>query len=545
MKRILVIAAVLVAVAAAGWTGFWVWAKGRLADGIDAHLAALAESRGMEIAYQSKQVGGFPFALEATLSGLTMTKPDWGASMALETVTSRAGIFAPETIETRLPAEIRITVAAGMPRADGTVETFDIDLVSEAMVLTVMPGADGTREMRLTADSIVVVPAEPDPSRNLGFEVVALDLVSRADAQGLETSHARMDQLGLLASMPAPGGAHILTVDWVLSGIDLKTQGALGDATDAEMLLNGVGAFVASLDAGTSDFALFADGATPEESGAINIVQSRVQGALELDGGILSIGGSSQELAIGLLPAIEEGKVHGTIRVPEARGKLVMPLSPGEDFRDFAVNLSLSGITGDEAFWGSLDPAGRLLRDPAKLVAELDGTVRVTKSLAAMRFGEAPPFEFGNLSVRQAEVSLLGARAEAEGDIEFLQPIALPQGQLDLRLHRVLEVADMLVAAGMLEGVRRDVLVGYGSLYAEAGPTGQDLVTEVVFGPTGISVNGLPLADPSGPMDLPDHGAPLGPDAPGLPMPFDPEAPVLPQSVPGSLPGSLPADPDR
>ena len=108
MKRALVIAAVLATVAAAAWSGVWLWARASLETEIDTRLAALAESRDLEISYQARSVGGFPFALEARLMGVTATKPSWGAMLAIPEMQSRASVFAPAEIATRLPPEMRI-----------------------------------------------------------------------------------------------------------------------------------------------------------------------------------------------------------------------------------------------------------------------------------------------------------------------------------------------------------------------------------------------------------------------------------------------------
>lgn len=58
----------LVAIAAGVWCGGWFWVKGRLVTQMDA-VAANAKAHGGELSWQTREVTGFPFRVDVTLTG--------------------------------------------------------------------------------------------------------------------------------------------------------------------------------------------------------------------------------------------------------------------------------------------------------------------------------------------------------------------------------------------------------------------------------------------------------------------------------------------
>ena len=60
---------VLLAVAAVGWSGWWVYGRGRIAAGLDA-AAASAQAAGGELSWRTRRIGGYPFRFDVTLEGM-------------------------------------------------------------------------------------------------------------------------------------------------------------------------------------------------------------------------------------------------------------------------------------------------------------------------------------------------------------------------------------------------------------------------------------------------------------------------------------------
>jgi len=98
--------------------------------------------------------------------------------------------------------------------------------------------------------------------------------------------------------------------------------------------------------------------------------------------------------------------------------------------------------------------------------------------------------ELGNLTLRSADLSLLGASAELRGDLEFLQPANRPVGQLTLTLTRSMELVGELVRAGLLDISAAQLATAIAANYTQPGATPQTLVSDLEFRDGTIWVNG-------------------------------------------------------
>ncbi|THD82623.1 MAG: DUF2125 domain-containing protein [Phenylobacterium sp.] len=65
---------VLVMVAAAIWSGLWVWARGQAYARMDAAVAELSRA-GYQIAWQGREIGGYPFRMDVTLTDAEVREP--------------------------------------------------------------------------------------------------------------------------------------------------------------------------------------------------------------------------------------------------------------------------------------------------------------------------------------------------------------------------------------------------------------------------------------------------------------------------------------
>ncbi len=71
---------VLLLVAAVAWTGFWLWARGEARARMDAAVAGL-KSAGYEISWKDRQLGGYPFRMNVTLTDARVREPSgWALS---------------------------------------------------------------------------------------------------------------------------------------------------------------------------------------------------------------------------------------------------------------------------------------------------------------------------------------------------------------------------------------------------------------------------------------------------------------------------------
>jgi hypothetical protein len=62
----------------AGWSGAWIWARGEAAKRMDAAVAALDQA-GYRITWKDRQIGGYPFRMDITLTEVSAREPSgWG-----------------------------------------------------------------------------------------------------------------------------------------------------------------------------------------------------------------------------------------------------------------------------------------------------------------------------------------------------------------------------------------------------------------------------------------------------------------------------------
>ena len=68
----------LLVVAALGWTGFWLWARGQLQTQMDGASAQLSRA-GYQVSWSRRTIGGFPFRMDVVLSDVRIREPSgWG-----------------------------------------------------------------------------------------------------------------------------------------------------------------------------------------------------------------------------------------------------------------------------------------------------------------------------------------------------------------------------------------------------------------------------------------------------------------------------------
>jgi hypothetical protein len=65
---------VLVLIAAAIWSGVWLWARGQAQGRMDAAVAGLTRA-GYQIGWKSREIGGYPFRMDVTLDDVTVREP--------------------------------------------------------------------------------------------------------------------------------------------------------------------------------------------------------------------------------------------------------------------------------------------------------------------------------------------------------------------------------------------------------------------------------------------------------------------------------------
>ncbi len=185
----------------------------------------------------------------------------------------------------------------------------------------------------------------------------------------------------------------------------------------------------------------------------------------------------------------------------ESGFNLTMPVSKSEEPQDFAFGLKMGDFTMSDMIWGMFDPTSQLPRDPATVIVDLTGKVKILVDFlnpeAAAEMTGAPG-EMQALKLGNLLVSAAGAKLEGAGDITFdgsgpamVPGVGNPVGNINLALAGGNGLLDKLVALGFLpsdQAMGARMMMG---LFAVPGDAPDTLKSQIEFTQDGqILANG-------------------------------------------------------
>lgn len=142
---------------------------------------------------------------------------------------------------------------------------------------------------------------------------------------------------------------------------------------------------------------------------------------------------------------------------------LDMPVAPSQEQQPFAFGLTIADFTMPEQLWGIFDPGAILPRDPATIMVDLSGKVKLLADLLDPAIAEtidgsdAPPGELHALTINALRVSAAGAELTGTGDFTFdntdmesFDGIPAPTGKASLKLTGANGLIDKLIQMGMM-----------------------------------------------------------------------------------------------
>lgn len=187
----------------------------------------------------------------------------------------------------------------------------------------------------------------------------------------------------------------------------------------------------------------------------------------------------------------------------EGAFRLEMPVAKSDGPQDFGLLTAVRGLTMHDSIWALFDPMAALPRDPATVAIDVTGQARLfldifSPEAAAMN---APPGELQALTLKDLEVSLVGAELTGSGaftfdntDLATFEGMPRPEGSADLRLVGGNGLIDKLVAMGF---VPEDEAMGFRmmlGLFARPGDGEDTLVSKIEVNAEGqVLANGQRL----------------------------------------------------
>ena len=152
-----------------------------------------------------------------------------------------------------------------------------------------------------------------------------------------------------------------------------------------------------------------------------------------------------------------------TIAMQKLAFALDMPVAPSEEEQPFAFGLTIGDFTMPEQLWGIFDPGAILPRDPATILIDLSGKVRLLADLLDPAIAETiedkdvPPGELRSLTINALKVSAAGAELTGAGDFTFdnsdletFDGIPAPSGVANLKLVGANGLIDKLIQMGLM-----------------------------------------------------------------------------------------------
>lgn len=228
----------------------------------------------------------------------------------------------------------------------------------------------------------------------------------------------------------------------------------VGDMTG--MLRAGMNA-AGTIDAGASTLTVDIEDPRNGDSAAAFATETSVL-TIETNADGLTYAGTRDGMTISVQPP--EFPFLLSAALDTAAFNLSAPVLKSDEPQDFALGLTLNGLTFSDMVWGLINPQNTLPRDPATVVLDVTGRATLLDDFLASGSAEtlaengALPGQLENVSLNALIVDALGARLTGNGSASFDNADAAspmqPTGVVDLRLEGGNTLIDTLVTSGLV-----------------------------------------------------------------------------------------------
>lgn len=492
MKKALLIGAAIVILAIAVWSGLWFAGRGQIEDRMDLELAR-AEARGTKVVWGARTISGFPFGYDIDARDVAVTHAESGILVRIPQMVSRLDASAIQEVETRLIGDIRIDLPiseqnrAQDPRLPPIVT---VNISGKDMRILASGMNEANRSFAVRASQADLKIDQDDLPNKVDMAINDLN-ATYTDSAPKRLGTLQAAQLALYADGQDTGGQEAtirVDVDALnLTGTtDLPATGNLN-----EVIFGGKpGTVELVYTTGRLQTLATSVDATGQGGGNFSYAGMSSTGIVGMGPGKIAFQGESRENQWTVEPKQPDSPVRGTLTSEALQASYTVPTGISDTPQPGTMRLSVIGLGGDDAFWTALDPKGQLDRTPAELVVDLEATARVTGRIDQLGPVEAFPVQISNVSVNALDLQALGGKLEAKGDVEVLQPINLPLGELKIRLSKGNAILGALTQAGLIDEPTRSMAAAMLQVYAR--PVDENThETDLTFGNDGITMNGL------------------------------------------------------
>jgi hypothetical protein len=445
-----------------------------------------------------------------------------------------------------------IDLSFSMPEGEGTMNmalgTIDFNQNSDGSVAIILPsvmpitisGNDGLEDgedfnMVLnysqtghaltasgSAEALTYAYATDTFAMNLAQMRVGDDMIDRehanAEISGVDFASTTVvtlgdmrqyDQTGSIGAMAydmfvrnAENGDAVAEITGTVNGVKIAGKGSIPltavDSTDLAAML-GSGFDVAgtiSYGGGSANFDL------KDPQNGNFVVKSTSNGGdfgVKVGANGLAYDLAQRDLNIGI--TVEGMPMPFEFNMAESGFNLLMPVSKSDYPQDFALGMKMADFTMSDMIWGIFDPMGQLPRDPASVLLDISGTLKLLVDVLNPDVVEdmvGAPGEVQSLRLGALLVSAAGARLDGTGDVAFdgnpagmVPGAGNPVGEMNFAVAGGNALLDKLVDMGLLpadQAMGARMMMG---LFAVPGEAPDTLKSKIEFTPEGqILANG-------------------------------------------------------
>jgi hypothetical protein len=408
------------------------------------------------------------------------------------------------SVEVSNPYTLELTFEDG---TDGNV-TVELLVTHEALAIDVA-GTPEARRYEYTADAVTISDGAISndsgaPLPRIDMEIVARDLATTYDLTGPAGADQRFASEGEVGSvagrvdiLPPPGEPGRLKASFALGE---TTSEATGTIVALATLQQSAQGFPPGFEVeGTSAYAFARFDMTfdsPSDAFAASYAN---------EGGAFAVALSERAMryeisARGIDVSVEGQDLPVPVSVSAVSSELMLdlPLAAAPEPSEAAVRLAYRELSGGEALWSMIDPAGNIPRDPLTVILDATAQVQLLADLTdpATMERETPPAELRALTVSELEVSFGDTSLTGTADLSFAPGQAVPQpvGQAQLELAGGNALLERLQAAGVIGPEQAGMARGVAGMFTRPGAMPDTLETVIEFLPGGsITANGIPF----------------------------------------------------
>lgn len=401
--------------------------------------------------------------------------------------------FKTDAVATLPAKEAIITISAPelVMTASGTVDaiSYDIEAASLSAKLDSVDGAAASAET-VMAEAVIT-------------NIIANYLVEGvADKRSL-ASQFSADQVSVKVSGTDPEDKTTFTLNGEVAELAGQSNGTLGTmamAADLGAALKAGAAFGGNFSHGASSFDL---NMTEERGptamtasfggGSFSFAMDQAHMRYDVGGSTSSFTFSSPDIP---LPQVQFG-------YDDLAFTMDFPVAQSDSPAEFTFLTKIVGLAVSEDIWNMIDMQSLLPHDPATLIIDTKGKVKVTGDLFAtpdMAEVQSPPVDIEALDITALQLSIAGAELTGNGALTFdntdkvtFDGMPTPTGKVDLKLTGANTLLDKIVQMGYLKA---EDVAGFrmmAAMFTNSATDKDELTSALEFKDKGFYANGQRL----------------------------------------------------